>query len=150
MSPPRLPPWLDRHALFACSASAALLLACCSPARREVSLVVEHGGEPMAGAHVRATPLETGPVPLPVSLEMLERYIGATDQTVATDARGRAVLSLFARTPHLIEVVPPPLGPLAEHGPWAWVLPIGASTLTPLAHDRAAGEPHAPRVMISR
>lgn len=107
---------------------------------RTVTLTVEqassaqYAAAPVASAHVRAIALATNDVPLPVSLENLEKLDRKLVSGV-TDSQGRARLSLRPEGVYLIEVNGPPFGPLAEQGPWRWKLEADGRTLSPLGPE---------------
>lgn len=90
------------------------------------------GSEPVEAAHVRLIALKTGTVPLPVTLENLEKYLYAVEAAGATDERGEVRLTLHRGSPHVVEVGSPPLGPLADEGPWAWRLDEAGAELRPV------------------
>ncbi len=101
-------------------------------------------GDPIAGAHFRAVPMGTGPVPLPVSRATLEQSTWARDATAATDKNGRVRLRIYKKAAHLVEVGPlPKVGDPepAGVGPWAWTLSIDGKTLTPSPRNGATNQP---------
>ncbi|MDX2114121.1 MAG: hypothetical protein SFZ24_00690 [Planctomycetota bacterium] len=86
-------------------------------------------GTPVAAAHVRAIPISTSPVPLPVSPENLEQYTSALEQSGVTRADGTLRLALYDKVPHLVEVIPPALGEWPQ-GAWAWIYDPSTRTVT--------------------
>lgn len=108
---------------------------------REVHLHLRHEGKPIHGAHIRAVAVDASAVPLPVSADSLEQSSYAVGDTAATDAEGLASLRLYTKTPHLIEVAPPPFGPLAGTGPWIWRLDAEAATLSEQTDNDALRRP---------
>lgn len=126
-----------RHAKFdffpAGVAFALIALAaasCSAPTRTIVLRLTDSELRPIEGAHIRAIPLNSGPVPLPVSLERLEEFEFAREQTATTDASGAARVAMYSRLPHLVEVMPPPLGETAEEGPWRFTLDAARTGFT--------------------
>ncbi|MBL8747301.1 MAG: hypothetical protein JNK58_13225 [Phycisphaerae bacterium] len=97
---------------------------------REVRVRLTLDDRPIEAAHVRAVAIETGSMALPVSGEVVEEALYAWGDTAATDETGTALLKLYAHTPHLIEVAPPPFGELAERGPWSWTIEEDGDSLT--------------------
>jgi len=116
---------------------ASLCLGGCIGQTAKVGLRVEHrvaAGEnsvPLGGAPVRAIALNTGTVPLPLTLENLDQYLFAVEVSTATNARGEFKIEVLDGTPYLIEVQGPPLGELGDAGPWSWVLLKDGKTLVP-------------------
>lgn len=84
------------------------------------------GGEPVEGAHVRALPLDTSVVPLPVSLENLKAALLALGDSGITDARGVVGLEVDAARTTLIEVNAPAFSGEVDAGPWEWVVGPGS------------------------
>lgn len=111
------------------------LCACTGPTRT-VRLVAERragdASVPVPGAHVRATPLGTNDLPLPLTLETLEQYLTAVGDSSSADAQGRARLRLYAKAAHLIELYPPIVGELADQRTWVWVLTPDGRSLLPV------------------
>lgn len=91
----------------------AVLVGCSSV--REVRLVVRQAStsEPAPGVRVRAISLDTGTVPLPLNEDTLDEILatGSVEESVTTNANGEALLRLRSRVAHIVELVPPPLGP---------------------------------------
>lgn len=126
-----------RRILLRCApACAALVIGGCQGGHT-VTFTVEQAAQaqraaaPLAAAHIRAVALNTNDVPLPVSIENLEKL----DRPIAsgiTDAQGRSRLSLRPDGIYLIEVNGPAFGALSDAGPWRWTLGADGRTLTPV------------------
>jgi hypothetical protein len=90
------------------------LLAGCSSVR-DVRLVVRDAStnEPAPGVRVRAITLNTGTVPLPLNEDTLDEILstGSVVENATTSSSGEVTLSLRRRAAHVVELVPPPLGP---------------------------------------
>lgn len=104
-----------------------LLLPACSAPLERLNLAVESqqpdgSWQAMPDAGVRAVTLRAGVVPLPLNPETLEELLTVQMQSTSTDEDGRASLNVDASNPQLIEILPPPLGPGADTGRWAWVI----------------------------
>ncbi len=126
------------------------LCACRIPPVRRVNLrAVEEQpdgspGRPIVGAHLRAIPMGTGPVPLPVSRATLEQSKWAKDATASTDKNGRARLKVYKKASHLVEIGGPVRNGEAEiigEGPWAWMLSVDGRVLTPAPRNGATEQP---------
>ena len=93
----------------------ALLVGCSSV--RDVRLVVRDAAtnEPAEGVRVRAISLNTGTVPLPLNESTIDEILaaGSVIGSATTGADGAVSLRLRARAPHVVELLPPPLGPNA-------------------------------------
>ncbi len=137
---------------------AALSLASCVAAPRDVTLVAldARSGEPVAHAHVRATPMRAGMVPLPISEETLEELLTETkvDEQGFTDGAGRIRLRLMEGRPHLISANAPPFTSLdaGEGGDEAaltwWSLSPDMASLVP--SDQVEGTPVRRRAIVLR
>ncbi|MGP1309469.1 MAG: hypothetical protein ACTS27_04650 [Phycisphaerales bacterium] len=108
------------------------VLAGCSSVRN-VRVVVRDAqtDRPAEGVRVRAISLDSGTVPLPLNDDTIDEIlsIGSIAEASTTNADGAARLRLRGRVPHVVELVPPPLGPGA-----------------PAAGDRV----HTDRYLVSR
>lgn len=104
---------------------------CSAPVRTVVLRVLDAQGEPLPDAHVRAVALDTSPVPLPVSGESLEQFTHAREAVGVSDDRGVVRLTIHNKSPHLIEVFAPPIGPHESHAAAAWRLDRHGASLTP-------------------
>ena len=84
----------------------ALALAGCG-GRSGITLRVTDAstGEPSPRILVRAAPLDTNGVPLPVTLENLSDAKHATAQSAVTDDSGTASFSVRPKNPYLIELI---------------------------------------------
>lgn len=135
-------------ALLACGLGLGALGGCAEP-YRAVTLEVSEESGVMGGAQVRAVPLGTGTVPLPVSARALEEYSYAVEWSGVTDARGRVEMRVYQSGAHCVEVLPGALGPLGGRGPWAWVLSADGRTLTRVKDVGEAGSDEV-RVRVVR
>ncbi len=97
---------------------------------RHVQFRLTLDGKPIHAAHLRAVAVDTGSMALPISGAVVAEAMFAWGDTAATDENGHATLKLFAGTPHLIEISPPPFGELAERGPWTWTIEADGASLT--------------------
>lgn len=120
--------------------------ACSAPVRTVALRVVDSDGNPIPGAHVRAIALRTSPVPLPVSGESLEQFTHAREAMAASDNRGVIRLTLHDKSPHLIEVFAPPIGPNESDASAAWRLDAQGRNLTPA---RRLG-PSPPQIQLEK
>lgn len=135
---------------FACL-SLGLMGACASTT--SVAFRVEHGNppRPVHAAHLRVIPLERGFVPLPINQDTIDEILtGELNNGVMTNERGEARLTIASHVPHLVEVLPPPLGPDAGSMPLrtVWSLNAGGTSLSnsPLT---VVGEGTPPRLSLS-
>lgn len=114
---------------------------------RRVQFRLTLDGKPIHAAHLRAVAIDTGSMALPISGDVVAEALFAWGDTAATDGTGLATLKLFAGTPHLIEISPPPFGDLADRGPWTWTMEADGSSLT---ESTSTGEPtRAPTLEIA-
>lgn len=94
----------------------AVALTGCSSVR-EVRLTVRDAStlEPVRGVRVRAISLDSGTVPLPLNDATLDEILsmGAAASASTTDSAGGVRLGLRSKVAHVVELVPPPLGPHA-------------------------------------
>lgn len=122
------------------AANAAILvlaaaLAGCGSTRNVVFAVDSaesgRGVSPVRAAHVRVVTLDRGAVPLPLSKKTIdELFTGELPTSGFTDERGRVKLELASTVPHLVEVIPPPVGPDADGSSrTVWVLGVDGRTL---------------------
>lgn len=118
------------------SASITDLVGLTTPTRT-LDVLLTHDGAPVEAAHLRITAINSGPVPLPVSIDHLVEYLHATGCSTTTDHRGRATVTLYDHLPHLVEVAPPPFGPLADEKPWVWAIDPGSTEFVPIDDDPA-------------
>ncbi len=112
-------------------------LAACGAKTSLVTLrVTDDAGAPLRAARVRAAPLETNGLPLPVSLKTLGQAMAKTSLNATTDADGEVHLKLLESCTHYVQVVPPMSGTLADLAvadslDWHWFLdlePVGVSS----------------------
>ena len=83
----------------------ATLCACGSPSRAVAFRVIDAATDaPLAYARLRAAPLSTNGIPLPVSLEHLREASEHVRVSASTDKQGLATLRLFKSLPSVIEV----------------------------------------------
>ncbi|MEM1165270.1 MAG: hypothetical protein AAGI30_03170 [Planctomycetota bacterium] len=83
--------------------------------------------EPLARAYVRAIPVVTNELPLPVTAETLEEAAATAETPVGfTGADGTVALGLYPELPYIVEVLPPITSDLAARsreggvGRWSW------------------------------
>lgn len=104
--------------------------------------------EPISAAVVRAIPLKSTPVPLPVSLDALAQSQSSrwADYGV-TDREGEVRLALPFELPYVIELLPPPQSSLSELSPprWSWRIEPGDVRV----HRTAVGSMNPPGVEIT-
>lgn len=116
-------------------AAAAATLAACGSTRHVVfavnSMDAGRGASPIRAAHVRVVTLDRGAVPLPLSQKTIdELFTGELPTSGFTDERGRVKLELASTVPHLVEVIPPPVGRDADGSSrTVWVLGVDGRTL---------------------
>lgn len=111
----------------------ALSLAGCGLPTKGVRFVVRDAqdGRPLPLVRVRAGPLSTNEIPLPVSLTNLAESNDGLKDSALTDDRGQARLSLYTKKPSLIEVTPVDLRSADLDGPVpAWIYDPRDRTLT--------------------
>lgn len=98
---------------FAPILALGLLVGCSSV--RDVRLVVRDAStsEPAPGVRVRAISLNSGTVPLPLNDDTLDEIfaMGKVIESATTGADGSVALRLRGNDPHVVELLPPPLGP---------------------------------------
>ncbi len=100
----------------------------CGGGARDVRLGVfdAASGEPVTGARIRACPLDTNGVPLPVSMASLRESQRASSVSAVTDDSGEVTLPLYSRLPFLVEMVPWPEPGSSETG-----IPVPTWTVDP-------------------
>lgn len=127
----------NRAAAMSLAAAALALTGCVG--QRAVTFEVKDtpDGHAVAGAHIRAIPLDTGATPLPLNEQTLDEILsnGKTKEYAFTDEEGRATLRLRETVPYLLEVQ---AGPVARDfmnrpiiGEGVWVLAKVASRIEP-------------------
>jgi len=96
--------------------------ACSSTRTVRFEVVDRSSGEALESARLRASPIGTNALPLPVSLANLAESSGARSQTRIVGADGSVRLELYSELPFLLEVLvwPAREGPDAESPP-SWV-----------------------------
>lgn len=126
---------MRRRAVNAAILAAAAVLTGCGSTRHVVFAVnsTERGRDesPVRAAHVRVVTLDRGAVPLPLSTKTIdELFTGELPTSGFTDERGRVKLELASSVPHLVEVIPPPVGRDADGSSrTVWVLGVDGRTL---------------------
>lgn len=123
-----------RPRTFIAAAATAALAGCAAPVRT-LTFEVTHAsdGRPAEGVLLRAIPLGSSPVPLPLSLRTFEQFQYAIDAANISDKNGRIRVELHNSSAHQIEINAPAVSEGAEQGPWGWILDAGGRELTPIA-----------------
>ncbi|MGP1346679.1 MAG: hypothetical protein ACTS3F_08440 [Phycisphaerales bacterium] len=106
---------------------------------------------------IRAVPIATSAMPLPVSIENIQQALEAGGDSGYTDDHGRVTLRLQPGHPHLVVVSPIALGLSGDeaHDPmvWNWRLEPDLKSITPW-HTEARGptalrpDPNAPPLTV--
>ncbi len=109
------------------------LLVGCGGTRGVTLRVTDASGAGVEHALVRAITVDDSPVPLPVTLEVLQRMATEARTVGYTDAGGRIRLAIDDDVAYVVEVLPPPLGPQSldpmDASRWVWVLSGGGDAV---------------------
>lgn len=105
---------------------------------------------PLAHAHVYSITLDQSDVPLPVTLENLERAFAAQPCPAVTDAAGRARLEVYPKGRCLVQVSPPPFGELADRTPWLWKVDPATGRAERWRLSDADDSPDVVRISVER
>jgi hypothetical protein len=90
-------------------APVALMVGACGAKTTTLGVrVVDDAGQPVKCARVRAVPIGTSDVPLPVSRQTLGEAFAKTQRGGSTNAAGEVTLTVLAERVHHVQVVPPP------------------------------------------
>lgn len=102
----------------------------------QVMTVAEDGTEqPAKSALVRAIPMGTSPVPLPINSKTMQELGDLKRDADYTDERGRVTLDIATTRSFAIEVVPPLLEPESSTVIWEGWIDEKAERLTTVRTD---------------